>query len=220
MARRWIFAALAVALASALWRYTPLAELLTQARVVAAARWIGAWSWAPILVVLAYTPAAFLMFPRPLLTLFAVVAFGPWLGLTYSTAGAIVATLATYAVGRALPYGTVRRLAGKNLERLTRALRRHGLVAVVAANMVPVPPFGVQGIIAGAVRVKAWDYLLGCTLSMAPGVVVAAIAGKEIAAGLQDASAVSYGLLAFGLLVFAVLTYCFKRWTRDIWAAA
>ena len=49
---------------------------------------------------------------RPLLTLITVVAFGPWLGFAYSMLGIMIAALATYYTGRALPRDTVKRIAG------------------------------------------------------------------------------------------------------------
>ena len=76
--------ALVIAALSAIWRYTPLREFLTPERVFDWAQTFGRQWWAPLAVMAAYTPACFTMFPRPLITLFAVVAFGPWLGFVYS----------------------------------------------------------------------------------------------------------------------------------------
>ena len=81
-----------VALAAA-WRYTPLKECITSENITAWARAVRELWWAPIALVVAYTPAAVLMVPRPVLTLFAVLAFGVWLGLAYATAGVMAAAL-------------------------------------------------------------------------------------------------------------------------------
>jgi hypothetical protein len=65
-------AAVAIALTLA-WRYTDLSEVVT---VEAVLGWIEAMrgkEWAPFALALAYTPASIVMFPRPLLTLAAVV---------------------------------------------------------------------------------------------------------------------------------------------------
>ena len=88
--------ALACAALAAAWRFTPLAELVTPERIIAWAKAVrGTW-WAPVAVVLIYTPAAFVLFPRPLLTLLTVIAFGPWLGFVYGMAGILLSALATY----------------------------------------------------------------------------------------------------------------------------
>src|ERR671936_431810 len=43
--------------------------------------------WAPLVVMGLYTPACLLMFPRPLITLAAVIAFAPGLGFVYPILG-------------------------------------------------------------------------------------------------------------------------------------
>jgi uncharacterized membrane protein YdjX (TVP38/TMEM64 family) len=79
-------ALLLVALALA-WKFTPLADYLTRENAVAWARAARENRWAPIAVILAYTPAALLLFPRPFLTLLTIIAFGRRLGFAYSAAG-------------------------------------------------------------------------------------------------------------------------------------
>src|SRR3954469_3886284 len=74
---RLAFFALAIVALAALWRYTPLAEIASAERVIEWAKAFGATWWAQVLVVLSYTPACFVMFPRPLITLASVIAFGP-----------------------------------------------------------------------------------------------------------------------------------------------
>lgn len=162
---------LACAALAAAWRYTPLSELITAQRIIAWARAVREVKWAPIAVILLYTPAAFVMFPRPLLTLLTVIAFGPWLGFAYGMTGILVAALATYYAGRLLRRETVKRLAGERLEQMSKQLRSHGLAAVTAVRIVPAAPFAIEGIIAGAVRIKVWQYTLGTFLGMLPGVL-------------------------------------------------
>src|SRR5690606_17741432 len=89
---RKIAAAVAIVAAlTAVWKYTPLATFLEPSRITGWAGQFGGQSWAPLIVLLAYTPACVTMFPRPLITLFAVVAFGPWLGFVYAMLGIQIA---------------------------------------------------------------------------------------------------------------------------------
>ena len=50
-----------------------------------------------------------------------------------------------------LPRDTVRHLAGKKVNQMSEVLRRRGLLAVFAVRIVPVAPFFVEGMAAGAV---------------------------------------------------------------------
>jgi uncharacterized membrane protein YdjX (TVP38/TMEM64 family) len=205
-----MFLLVCVALAAA-WRYTPLSELVTAQQINEWARDARGIPWAPVVVILAYIPTAFLMFPRPLLTLLTVVAFGPWLGFAYGMTGIVVSALATYYAGRVLKRETVKRLAGRHYEQASRALRRHGLLAMTAMRIVPAAPFAVEGILAGAMRVKLWHFTLGTVLGVLPGVLATSVFGHQIAAALEDPSRINWWIVGGVLLAFAGLIWFLKR---------
>jgi len=206
-----ILVVLLAALAAA-WRYTPLADYLTLSRVSGWARAIRATPWAPIAVVLAYTPASFLMFPRPLITLSAVIAFGTWLGFSYAFAGVLLAALVCYYLGRFMKGRVMRRLAGDHIEPLGKVLRHNAFTSILALSFVPAPPFVVQGAIAGALRLNVWKYGLATLLGNAPGMLATTIFGREIASALEDPSTMSYWILGVVIVVFAATTYFVRRW--------
>jgi phospholipase D1/2 len=205
-----LFLAACLALAAA-WRYTPLSELVTAQRITEWARAIREFPAAPLVVVFAYIPTAFLMFPRPLLTLMTVIAFGPWLGFVYGMAGIVVSALATYYAGRVLKKETVKRLAGRHFEGASKALRRHGLLAMTAMRIVPAAPFAVEGILAGALRVKVWHFTLGTVLGVLPGVLAMSVFGHQIAAALQDPSTINWWIVGGVILAFAAMFWFLKR---------
>src|SRR5687767_13652025 len=82
------------------WHNTPLAEALTAQAVVRWAREVGRMHWSAVFVVLAYIVAAFVMFPRPLLTLLSIIAYGAWAGFGVAMAGIVGSALAVYYAGR------------------------------------------------------------------------------------------------------------------------
>jgi uncharacterized membrane protein YdjX (TVP38/TMEM64 family) len=194
------------------WRYTPLAEAITAERVMEWARSAGTNRWAPLAVMAIYTPAGFLMFPRPLITLFAVIAFGPWWGLAISMTGIVGSALATYWVGRSLPEKTVRRVAGRNLKRTTEAIRKRGLLSVFAVSVAPVAPFPVVGMVAGAVHIKLWHYVVGTMLGMMPGTIATAVFAKQIEGALENPSRINYWVIAAVVAVLIALVLVVRRW--------
>lgn len=208
-----IFAiALVVGALAAAWRYTPLSELVTAERVIDWAESVGQVPWAALVVMAAYTPACFIMFPRPLITLFAVIAFGPLSGLAYSLLGITVAALATYFVGCALPRHTVRKLAGSKVNEMTEVLRRRGLLAVFAVRIVPVAPFAIEGMVAGAIRIKLWHFALGTVLGMLPGTLTTTVFGDQIKTALEDPERINYWLVAGVVLFFVLVIWIVRRW--------
>jgi uncharacterized membrane protein YdjX (TVP38/TMEM64 family) len=205
---------------AAVWRWTPLAEYLTAERILGWTRAVRDTWWAPIVLVAAYTPAAFVLLPRPLLTLVSVMTFGVLLGLTYATTGVLLAALATYYAGRGVPKKTLQRLAGDALEPAGRLLREHGVAAVFGSNMLPTPPFVVQNMIAGAVRIRLWKFMLGTFLALLPGMLAWTVFGDQINAALDDSSKVSWALIGGALVLLVAFTFVARRLLARRFASA
>ncbi len=210
-----LFALLLIGLAL-MWRYTPLAEWVTPERVTDYVEAMSGLWWTPIVIVLAYTPASLIMFPRPLITLAAVVAYGPYRGFTYAMTGVLLAAGATYVAGRMFRRDTVRRIAGERLNRMTHALREHGLLAVTALRLVPVAPFIAEGLVAGAIRIKLWHFLLGTFLGMLPGTLTATVFAGQIEAALEDPSKINWWIVAGVVGLLAGSSVLVKRWLDRI----
>jgi phospholipase D1/2 len=207
-------AVLAVALLglTAVWKFTPLADFLDGHRVTRWARQVGSYWWAPIATMLAYTPAALLMFPRPLITLFAVIAFGPLLGFAYAMLGIELSAWVTYVAGQRLDRGTVQRVAGAKLNDILQVLRRRGLLAMTALRLVPLAPFAVEGVVAGAVRVKPRHFLAGTALGMLPGTLTSTVFGNQLQVWLEQPHRINYWLIALALVLLGTATWLVRRW--------
>jgi len=204
--------ALAVAALAATWRYTPLREYVTPERAFDWAQTFGGHWWAPLAVIAAYTPACLTMFPRPLITLFAVIAFGPVPGFAYAVSGILLAALVTYYAGRLLPENTVRQLAGSKMDEMTDVLRERGLAAVFAVRIIPVAPFAIEGMVAGRIPITLWHFMLGTLLGMLPGTLTTTIFGDQIQRALEDPSRINWMLVGGVVAFFIVLAVVVKRW--------
>jgi phospholipase D1/2 len=205
-----LFAA-AVVLLAALWRFTPLSALVTPERALAWADEFGSRPWAPIVVMLAYTPACFVMFPRPLITLTAVIAFGPWLGFGYALAGIVFSAVVTYYVGRRMRRDTVRRLAGPKLDAMVEVLKRHGLLAMTLLRLVPLAPFFVEGVVAGAVHLKLWHLALGTAIGLIPGTLATTVFGDQLQSAFSGGS-FNWWLVGAAVAVLGIGSLAVKRW--------
>ena len=204
----------AAAALAALWRWTPLAEITTAENILDFTRAVRERWWAPLAMIAAYIVGAFVMFPRPILTLVTVVTFGVWPGLAYSTTGVLAAALVTYYAGRLMKRKTVRQVAGDGVEEAAKPLKRHGVLAVFAANMMPTPPFAVQNIIAGAIRIRLWEFMLGTFLALLPGILAWTVFGEQIRNGLEGAEKVSYWMIAAAVLLLGGFIYLTRRWLK------
>ena len=206
-----VVAAIVLAL---LWTHTPLADWVTRDSAMQLAQWFSGHWWAPVLVVLAYTPASFIMFPRWIITMTAVLAFGPWQGLVYAYIGVIIAGVATFIPGRLVERETIRRLAGRKLKPVTQFMERKGLIAVTLVRLVPIAPFPIVNLIMGAMRVKLWQFVVGTFLGMLPGMLAATVLSDQLAAALEDPTHVNFWVIAGAVLMLVLLAFFGQRYMR------
>jgi phospholipase D1/2 len=209
---KWLAAGAVILALTLAWRLTPLAHVLTPEKVIAWTKALADYWWAPAVLMLAYTPASLVMFPRPLITLALVVAFGPWHGFFYAMGGILLAALVAYAAGRALDSERVRGITGDRLYRLAEVLRARGLLAVTAIRLVPLAPFAVESLFAGAIRIRVAHFLGGTFLGLSPGVLTATVFGDQLEAAVGDASRLNYALIGAVLVVLLAGTFAVRHW--------
>ena len=205
----------AVALAL-LWSYSPLSQLVTRENILRWGQEFSRFAWAPLLVILAYTPAAYTMFPRWLITMVAVIAFGPWRGFLYGLTGMLLAALVSYLPGRLVRRDTVRRLAGARVNRMTAVLHERGALAVAVVRMLPVAPYVVVNLVMGAMRIRLSDFLLGSAIGLTPGMLASTVLGEQVSRALADPARVNGWLIGLAAVILVSLVYFGQRWLRRL----
>jgi uncharacterized membrane protein YdjX (TVP38/TMEM64 family) len=152
-----------------------------------------------------FVAGGLLLVPVTLLIVATTASFGPGLGATYALLGALLSAAAGYGVGAALGRHRVRRLFGSRLSRLGTRLSRHGVVVVTVVRLLPLAPYSIVNLAAGAAQIRLRDFLIGTTLGMLPGVVGAALFAEQLGRTLRRPEPGNVALLiaVVGALLFA-----------------
>jgi uncharacterized membrane protein YdjX (TVP38/TMEM64 family) len=145
-------------------------------------------------------------------------AFGPWLGFSYATVGALASALATYGVGAALGKRTLRDLLGPRLNRVRQRVAKRGIVAVAAIRLVPVAPFTVVNLVAGASSIPVFDYVLGTLIGMLPGMVMISAVGNQFARIMTAPTAYDLAILAAAVTGWVALSIGVQAAVSRYWS--
>jgi phospholipase D1/2 len=205
--KRWlrssIFLLLALLGLAAAWRWTPLGEWIDWNTLRAAGAHIRENGAAPFIVIAAYVLGSLIMFPVTLIIVVTAFTFGPLSAFFYSLSGCVLAAGATYGVGRLLGRDIVSRLSGSRVKKLSRRLAQHGVITVGTVRLVPIAPFTVVNLVAGASHIRFWDFVFGTLLGMAPGIVAITLFGHQLEESIRKPGLGSFALL--GMLAFAII---------------
>lgn len=202
---------LAVALTAA-WRWTPLGEWLDLETFKQWGEAIRASPLTPLLVISAFLLGGLVLVPVTFLILATALTFGPVNAFFYSLAGCLLSAVSTYGIGRFLGRDVVRRLAGGRLNRISRWLGRRGLLAVAAIRLLPIAPFTVVNMVAGASHIRLRDYFFGTLIGMGPGILAITVFEKSLEQAVTEPQLENFLILGGALAGLAGLFWMFRRW--------
>ena len=132
-----------------------------------------------------YLGGTLVFFPITLLLGGTALLFPAPTAIAYCMAGALAAAMTTYGIGRLVGRFRPRWLERPRLQRISRQLRRRGMLAVIAARMLPVGNFSLINITAGALGIPFRDYMLGNAIGLLPGVLALTVFADRIGATVR-----------------------------------
>ena len=197
------------------WRDPAWRVLLSPIMLAEFGRQVLAWPLGPVWVLLAYVVAVALAMPVLALITLGVLIFGPWPGMAYALAGMVAGATVTYGLGRLTGAQVLDRLLKGRLQLMSTHLHRRGLWAIVLLRALPVAPFIVVNLGAGALRVRLRDYVLGTFLGLLPGTVLISLFMRQVQQAVRTATPGAWLALAGGVLLVAGALWWLNRQLRD-----
>jgi phosphatidylserine/phosphatidylglycerophosphate/cardiolipin synthase-like enzyme/uncharacterized membrane protein YdjX (TVP38/TMEM64 family) len=186
------------------WRFTALSALAHPDNI---RQWlvdVAEIPGAPLIVLATFILGGLVVFPVMLLIAATAAAFGPWLGFALAGIGAIASAVITYGIGAAIGRDAVETVLGPRLHRVRSSIAERGVLAVAAIRLVPIAPFTLVNLVAGASKIPFTDYVLGTVIGMAPGLILMSALGHQVWSIISEPTPTN--ILLFVLAVLAWLT--------------
>jgi uncharacterized membrane protein YdjX (TVP38/TMEM64 family) len=136
--------------------------------------------WAIPLILAAYVLASATLFPNTVLNAATILAFGSFEGPPAALAGSLTAALVFYWVGRGPGHRRLRRMNVAKVEHVNRQLRRGGVAGMVTLRLLPIAPFMVVNVLAGAARVSPGTFAIGTLIGLLPGCLLVTAFGHQL----------------------------------------
>jgi uncharacterized membrane protein YdjX (TVP38/TMEM64 family) len=204
---------LAVAVMAAVWQFTPLRHHLNLAEVSHLIKRIDALPFAPLIVLTGYVFAAIVSVPITVLIAATGLVFGAWPGIGYALGGTMLSAIATYGLGVLLGRDAVRRLAGRRANRLSERIGQRGVVTIVILRLLPIAPFTIVNLVAGASHIRLRDFMIGSVLGMVPGILLTVTFAHQLLTAIRHPNfesvaamlAIGFALVGISVLLQRVL---------------
>lgn len=208
----WLLGSLAMLLVvAALWRFSPLHE-------VADAEAIGSWirslrhsPWAVPIVLLVYVGANAVFFPNTVLNAATILGLGTVWGLPCALAGSLTAGMLAYALGRRYGKDRLKDLDSKTIDRISAMLKRGGILGMASLRLLPIAPYGVVNILAGAARVRAHHFAIGTLLGLLPGGLLLTAFGHQLRRVLEHPTPLQIAIMVSVVLLALTGAWYLRR---------
>jgi uncharacterized membrane protein YdjX (TVP38/TMEM64 family) len=208
---------LVIIAAAMIWEFTPLADMINPKVVGAALRDFAQGPSAPFVVVAAFVAGGLVVFPVVVLIAATAATFGPFLGFVYAALGTMASALVTYGLGAVLGKQTLRDLLGPRLDNVRKRVARKGVIAVALIRLVPVAPFTIVNLLAGASEITLTQYLLGTALGMLPGIAMMSVLGHQLSQIILHPNPFSLAMLAGAVLGWIALSIGIQALVSKYW---
>jgi phospholipase D1/2 len=212
---------LCLAALAVVWRSTSLQGFVDYETISNLITSLTDSSFLPVWIAGVFIIGTLLLAPVTVLIIATGATLGPVLGFFYALWGALVSALVHYGLGRIVGKETVRRFAGSRLGHVQRQISRHGFISMLFARIVPIAPFVIVNLIAGAIQIRVRDFLLATLVGMSPGILAVVVLENQLERALQDPGIGNITLLIGLAIFFAFLGAAFYRWygTRPLRAS-
>ncbi len=171
---------------AATWRWTPLSQWVSLDTLTTLADSLEGSPFLPPAVIGAYVVGGLIMVPITVMIGATAIIFSAHLAVVYALAGCLLNALAGYFIGAGVGRQTVRKLAGNRLNRLSQKLASQGILTVAVIRNLPVAPFTIVNMVAGASHIKLKDFMLGTALGMLPGIVAITVFADRVVAAVKN----------------------------------
>ncbi|KFZ31048.1 phospholipase [Pseudidiomarina salinarum] len=167
------------------WQWLSAQGTLTPERVAqiieTTMEWRRAW-WMLPAVIVTYVIALLLVFPLTVLVVATGLLLGPVWGFFYAVAGSLASAAVSYWIGHWLGREALLNYGGARLNKIARHLAERGVRTMFVISLLPLAPFTLTNMLAGAFHLRFRHYFLGSVLGLVPGLAVVTLMGSQLGA--------------------------------------
>ena len=194
----------------AAWRFTGLSEIADRHALAELLQGIPQGLGLYPLLLIGFVVGGLFMFPVTVLIGATAILLDPLPALVTAFAGTQLSALVTYVAGRQLGRERIQHMTGSRLNRISKQLARHGIVSIAVIRNLPIAPFTIVNLVAGASHIRLKDYLVGTLLGMAPGILAVTIFTDQLLGFLREPNPLNI-LIMIGALIFLIVA---SKWLK------
>lgn len=162
--------------------------------------------WSPLIAVAIFAIGGSSGIPLNFMLVTTTLVLGSRFAITYGVTGALLSSAIGFYVGDCFGKPLIRKFGSKRVDAVSRKLGERSFRSVAFIRLIPVAPFFIVNMVAGASHLKFKEYAIGTVLGMTPGMCAVVLLANRVEAAARQPGWQSFATLALvvGLLVLVV----------------
>lgn len=180
-------------------------EVLDKEKVTTFLEDVKEMPYAPLLLFAIFVVSGISGISLNLILVGATVVFGPWIAFLCGYFGGHASALLGFGAGRTFGKPLVRKIGSRSIGKLDDHLKERGILSVAIIRVLPVAPFVVVNVAAGASKLNFNSFNWGTLAGMFPGMLAVVILTRQIDQAVTDPGWKNFGYLFAAIVVIGVV---------------
>ncbi len=205
-----------------LWRFLADAGYLNEVALLQHTAYIRQFEyslWSLIGITLLYVALLAIMFPLTILVVTTGMLFSTEWAIFCATLASLSSSAMGYVVGHWVGRETIEKHGGEMVRRAEKYIQKNSFNSMVLINLLPVAPFTMTNMLAGAFRLDFTRYMLGSAVGIIPGLIIVIAFGGQLSKLIAtNENGLPWSAIVIAILLVIVLVgllvYLDKRFNR------
>ena len=213
----WLFLAVIVAagVGWAIWSARHAAQGFDVWALLEELRRSAAHPLAPLVAVPAIVAGSIVVAPVTGMIALCALVFSPWVASATAIAGTLAATVVNYGIGMRLGRVVESRAPKALAVRMRKLGSNADAWSMAGLRLIPIAPFTVVNLLAGAAHVRLRDFVLGTLIGMGPGIVLICLSIDRARAALSGEPVFDPWIIAaIAVAAAALIVFRYRQQSR------
>jgi phosphatidylserine/phosphatidylglycerophosphate/cardiolipin synthase-like enzyme/uncharacterized membrane protein YdjX (TVP38/TMEM64 family) len=202
-------------LLGAAWRWTPLGDWASARQLAEGLAFFDSPAARFLTVSAVIVVTSLLMMPLSILVVASALLLGPWAGFAASMLSALVSAAIAFVVGDLSGGKILEHYGQSRVHKLSQKLSDRGVLAVAVVRLMPIAPYTVVNVVAGASHLSLSKFLAGSAIGLVPGVAAVTFFSGSLFQAVQDPGPRSLVILLVVMLAIVGGALLLRRMLRD-----
>lgn len=177
----------------------------------------GETGWGVLAFCLLYVVLLAVIFPLTLLVVMTGLLFSTEWALFIAVLGSMSSSAVGYGLGHWAGRTTIEKHGGQLVRRTEQVMQHHSLKSMVMINLLPVAPFTLTNMLAGALKLDFCRYMLGSAIGLIPGLIVVIVLGGQLKKLLTLENTVDAAMVMVACMLLIAVSVGVLKWLDKKW---